>query len=61
MIKKRYNVSQLYKGDNMQEVVWKLFKKTGNIKYYLLAKKLEGDNDANKKDNWNSNKRSKLQ
>lgn len=25
----------------MEEIVWKLFEKTGDIKYYLLAKKME--------------------
>ena len=40
----------------MDNVIWKLFKKTGNIKYFLLAKKLEGVSSADKKDNRNSNR-----
>ena len=41
----------------MDELVWKLFKQTGDIKYYLLAKKLEGDVNAGKENRGNSNKR----
>lgn len=40
----------------MKEIVWEIFKKTGDIKYFLLAKKLEGDSDADKKSGGNSNK-----
>ena len=40
----------------MNNVAWKLFKKTGNIRYFLLAKRLEGVDSAIKKDNRNSNK-----
>lgn len=40
----------------MENLVWELFKKTGDIKYYLLSKKLKGDNNANKENRGNSNK-----
>ena len=32
--------------NNNYDVVWNLFKKTGNIKYYLMAKKIEGEDNA---------------
>ena len=32
------------------ELVWNLFKKTGDIKYYLMAKKIEGENNARDKE-----------
>lgn len=32
------------------EIVWNLFKKTGDIKYYLMAKKIEGEQDARNKE-----------
>ena len=39
------------------ELVWKLFKKTGDIKYYLMAKQIEGEENARNKENRrNSNK-----
>ena len=39
------------------ELVWKLFKETGDIKYYLMAKKIEGEVDASNKENrGNSNR-----
>ena len=39
------------------ELVWNLFKKTGDIKYYLMAKKLEGEEDGSDQENrGNSNK-----
>jgi len=28
-------------GDKMQELLWELFKKTGKIQYYMLAKQIE--------------------
>ena len=31
---------------NNYELVWNLFKKTGDIKYYLMAKKIEGEDSA---------------
>ncbi len=40
----------------MKDLVWEIFKKTGDIKYYLLAKRLEGDIDAHKKTRGNNNK-----
>lgn len=40
----------------MKDIIWELFKKTGDIKYYLLIKSLEGDMDANKKIRGNSNR-----
>ena len=43
-------------GDIMKEVVWELFKKTGYIKYFLLAKSLEGDNSEDNKFRRNNNK-----
>ena len=33
------------------DIVWNLFKKTGDIKYYLMAKKIEGEEDARNKEN----------
>ena len=42
---------------NNYEIVWNLFKKTGDIKYYLMAKKLEGEvNAADKESRRDSNK-----
>lgn len=38
----------------MEQLVWELFKKTGNIKYYLLAKKIGEDNAVNKNNGNNS-------
>lgn len=32
------------------ELVWNLFRKTGDIKYYLMAKKIEGENNARDKE-----------
>lgn len=29
----------------MNEILWDLFKKTGDIKYYLLIKRFEGENN----------------
>ncbi len=40
----------------MKDLVWELFKKTGNIKYFLLVKKLEGDLDGVKEVRINNNK-----
>lgn len=40
----------------MENVAWKLFKKTGDIKYFLLAKRLEGVDVATKKDSRNSSR-----
>ena len=39
------------------KLVWNLFKETGDIKYYLMAKKLEGEEDATNQENrGNSNR-----
>jgi len=40
----------------MKELVWEIFKKKGNIKYFLLAKKLEGDSSADKESRRNNSK-----
>ena len=37
--------------NNNYEIVWNLFKKTGDIKYYLMAKKIEGEDDARNQEN----------
>jgi len=29
----------------MKNLIWKLFQKTGNIKYYLLYQELRGNNE----------------
>lgn len=43
--------------NNNYELVWNLFKKTGDIKYYLMAKKIEGEDSARDKENrGNSNR-----
>jgi len=43
--------------NNNYEIVWNLFKKTGDIKYYLMAKKIEGEaNAGDKEDRRNSNR-----
>lgn len=39
----------------MEQLIWELFKKTGNIKYYLLAKKI-GEYNAINKSNGNNSK-----
>lgn len=38
----------------MNEILWDLFKKTGNIKYYLLIKRFEGESDEVAKDRGNN-------
>jgi len=40
----------------MEEILWRLFKKTGNIKYYLLIKKLGSENNEDNKNRRNSNR-----
>ena len=40
----------------MKQIIWDLFKSTGDIRYFLLVKKLEGVTSAVKKDNRNSNR-----
>ena len=44
----------------MEEILWKLFKKTGDIKYYLMLKKTGSGEYGNKKDRRNNNRRTKL-
>ena len=45
----------------MEEILWKLFKETGDIKYYLMLKKTGSGSNGDKKDRRNSNRRTKLQ
>lgn len=40
----------------MNKIIWELFKKTGDIKYFLLFKNLEGEVHENKENRSNSNK-----
>ncbi len=40
----------------MKDTLWKLFSKTGDIKYYLMFKSLEGEEVANRESSGNSNK-----
>ena len=40
----------------MEEILWKLFKETGNIKYYLLLKKTGSGSNENKKSRGNNNR-----
>ena len=40
----------------MIELAWKLFQTTGEVKYYLLAKRLEGECNAIKKNDRDCNK-----
>ena len=40
----------------MKELVWEIFKRTGDIKYYLLAKSLEGDKSASNEIKGNNTK-----
>lgn len=37
--------------NNNYELIWNLFKKTGDIKYYLMAKKIAGESYARNKEN----------
>ena len=45
----------------MEEILWKLFKKTGDIKYYLMIKKLGSVKNEDNKDRGNSSRGTKLQ
>lgn len=46
---------------NNYEIIWNLFKKTGDIRYFLLAKSIkESDNSENSRCERNSSKRNKL-
>jgi len=40
----------------MDKILWDLFKKTGDIKYFLLLQKLEVVNNGDKKAGRNSSK-----
>ncbi len=40
----------------MNKLIWELFKKTGDIKYFLLSKRLEGEAVENKENRSNCNK-----
>ena len=44
----------------MEEILWKLFKKTGNIKYYLMIKELGSVDNETNKNRRNSSKRREL-
>ena len=44
----------------MNNKLWEIFKKTGDIKYYLLAKKIEGDQYGIKKSRRLSSRRDTL-
>ena len=44
----------------MEEILWKLFKRTGDIKYYLLIKKFGSVSDESNKSRRNSSRRTKL-
>ena len=44
----------------MEEILWKLFKKTGNIKYFILIKKLGSVSNEDNKNRRNGNRRTKL-
>ena len=43
----------------MEKILWDLFKKTGNINYYLLYQEVRGKNEGN--DRRNNTKRDELQ
>lgn len=40
----------------MEEILWKMFKKTGDIKYYLFLKQLGSDTLESRKDRRNNNR-----
>lgn len=40
----------------MEQILWNLFQKTGDIKYFLLAKKIERKIDGTKENRRNSSK-----
>lgn len=40
----------------MKDIIWKLFKETGEVKYFLLFKQLEGVSDESKEDTRDSNR-----
>ena len=43
----------------MENILWNLFKKTGDIKYYLLLERIRSEYERNT--NRNNNQRNKLQ
>lgn len=45
----------------MEKILWELFKKTGDIKYYLLIKELGSEVNENNKSRRPSSRRTKLQ
>ena len=47
-------------GDTMEDLLWKLFKKTGDIKYFLLIKELGSVIDESSKRKRNSSRRTRL-
>ena len=40
----------------MEKILWELFKKTGDIKYYLLIKELGSVNNENDKNRGNNSR-----
>ena len=40
----------------MDKLLWDLFKKTGNIKYFMLIRKLEGEKSGDKESRGNNTK-----
>lgn len=44
----------------MEEILWQLFKKTGNIKYFLMIKELGSVEDEDKENRGNSSRGTKL-
>lgn len=41
----------------MEEILWKMFKETGDIKYYLFIKRLGSESVEDSKDKGNSSNR----
>ncbi len=40
----------------MDKILWDLFKRTGDIKYYIMVKRLEGENIETREDRGNNSK-----
>ena len=34
--------------DNLTDIIWKLFEKTGKINYYILSKRIQEDSEKKK-------------
>ncbi len=34
--------------DNLTDIIWQLFEKTGKVNYYILAKRIQEDNNKKK-------------